>query len=761
MSFKTADQVWSVIDNIRQAGVIRSRNRARINAVFNGDPPYTDKEARENNIETNVNFLEGTRIILQARQQAVDALMKQPSYFSVSLDAGPVFKRSGWGSIITKELNRILKRSSRYLSVLENQLGSAVLHGPGPASWLRRKDWCPVARGVDDMMIPSNTLQSLENLDHFGIRITFTAAELLRVITAESIDKGWNVPLIKQVVPMLLKRQVTANNSESYYDWTNFEKLQEDWKQQSGFWGSDAIPVLRCFDFYYLETDPESEEKPTWRRKIIVDREQTGFNEFGDVAKTEWLYDGKDKDYGTKIEHILHVQFADGAVVPPYKWHSVRSLGYLLYAVCHLMNRVRCKHSDAVFESMLWYFRNVAEGDKERVEMINLKHLGIIPQGLDFVPQGDRHTIDPALIQQFMQANRQLMSDSAASYVQDLEQRGGTPPTATQIIAQVNQANALIGSMLTRMYTLQTPGYREVARRFASFDHPDCKKFRERCESQGVPPEIFTDFDSWNVEPDRVMGSGNKMLAIAQADRLLQIQPQLKPAARDEVTRMFVQSTVEDPAVAERLVPRDTSEPTPGQEKATLAWATLMMGKQVILAPNVNTVEYIGTLALMLEQQLQQIEQSGQVPQLTIVAGLANVLATIAAGVQEIAGDPSEQQVVKELTDILKPAQAMIEKFMAAIKQQQAAQSEQSGQPQMDPEAMAKIQAILLTAKTKADISEKNAEQKRQQKEIAFLQEQQRKQQSLAGELATGDLRTRADIARQNITAANEPRTEP
>ena len=54
----------------------------------------------------------------------------------------------------------------------------------------------------------------------------------------------------------------------------------------------------------------------------------------------------------------MHVQFADGSVVPPFRWHSVRSLGYQLYALCHLLNWLRCRLSDAVFESMMWYFRN-------------------------------------------------------------------------------------------------------------------------------------------------------------------------------------------------------------------------------------------------------------------------------------------------------------------------------------------------------------------------------------------------------------------
>ena len=88
MSFKDPLKIQKAIGAMREASSPRSRNRARINSVFNGDPPYTDAEARDNSIDTNVNFLEGTRIISQARQQFVNAFMKPSKYFSVRLDIG-------------------------------------------------------------------------------------------------------------------------------------------------------------------------------------------------------------------------------------------------------------------------------------------------------------------------------------------------------------------------------------------------------------------------------------------------------------------------------------------------------------------------------------------------------------------------------------------------------------------------------------------------------------------------------------------------
>lgn len=60
--FAPANQVRSLIQNMQTADLDRARNRALLAALFDGDPPYTADEAQENNIEVNVNFLEGPRI---------------------------------------------------------------------------------------------------------------------------------------------------------------------------------------------------------------------------------------------------------------------------------------------------------------------------------------------------------------------------------------------------------------------------------------------------------------------------------------------------------------------------------------------------------------------------------------------------------------------------------------------------------------------------------------------------------------------------
>lgn len=743
-TFKDASFISQMIQEMQTVGLPRSRNRARIADLFNGNPPYTDSEARDNRIETNVNFLEGTRIIHQARQQFTDAFMKPSNFFTVSLDKGPVFKREQWGSIITKQLNKRLKRDMRFTEVLDSQFASSVLHGVGPVTWGRRKDWCPSARGLDDMLVPSRTLKSLENLTYFATRNNYTVADLVRMTGGKNVDRGWNMPLVQSVLASL--RAMTGQQNQQDYSQYDLERLAEDFKENSGFWGSDAAPTVQVFDFYYLD-----EQAKKWSRKLILDPQTAAYDRVQSDVRSGFLYEGR-PEYGSALTEILHVQFADGAVVPPFRWHTVRSLGYLLYSVCHLQNRIRCKFSDSVFESMLWYFRDVATGDEERVNKVELKHLGIIPEGLAIVPPSERHTINEGLVGSAMSMNRQMMNESSASYTNDVDNGTNKEQTATEIMAKVTSANALVGSMLNRAYSYAIPLYRELGRRFCTLDHPDCKAFRDACLAEGVDASVF-DVECWGIEPERAMGNGNKMMSIAQSDRLMAVRAAMPPAAQQRVLHMYVEANTDDPLLADRLIPMEVAAPSKTIQIATLAWGTLIDGQPVVLSDGVNNTELVQVWLEMLDTEIQRINNSGGTPDVLRVQGLANVIATIEGRVAIIAQDPANVEMAKQMKDALGKASNFVQAYIQRIQEQQQAQQQQAGG---DPTAQAKVQAMLIEAKAKAEIKQAEAAQKMQNKQTQFEQGQQQKATKTMAEIATGDTRTAAEILRSNARAQAE-----
>src|SRR5262245_16060278 len=114
MTFTSAEAVEQTVWQMTLADWPRGVNRARINDLANGAPPYTVEEAAQNNIEINVNDLSLTRLAHDGRQQLYNGFMKPGRFFTARTDMGPKHKRMERGITVTTEVNRILKRSLEY-----------------------------------------------------------------------------------------------------------------------------------------------------------------------------------------------------------------------------------------------------------------------------------------------------------------------------------------------------------------------------------------------------------------------------------------------------------------------------------------------------------------------------------------------------------------------------------------------------------------------------------------------------------------------
>ena len=189
------------------------------------------------------------------------------------------------------------------------------------------------------------------------------------------------------------------------------EQWAERWKEDSGMFTGDDIPTIDTFHFYFWNDD---QKVSGWNKRVILDtwgnpglsastgafstsRSQCKYGKVKMGPRSQFLYDPGDRKFADKLSEILHWQFGDASAVAPFRYHSVRSLGFLLYAVCHLQNRMKWRHSrlsESAFEAMLQYFRVTNPEDVERATKIDLINRGVIPDGINFMPQAERWQTD-------------------------------------------------------------------------------------------------------------------------------------------------------------------------------------------------------------------------------------------------------------------------------------------------------------------------------------------------------------------------------
>jgi hypothetical protein len=776
MNFSNPQLVEEIVSELRLADWPRAKNRTRINELANGWPPYSEDEVAAGQIAVNYNDLSMSNIAHNARRQLSNAFLAPDPLFTVELDSGPVWKRRDWAASLQDKVNKKIKGSLRYLETRRSIFAQLVMHGIGPSSWPDAHAWCPESDGIEDILVPSNTLLSLSNLPFLARYRQYSARELWENTHKPQVDPGWNIEKAEKCVKWV-NDQTHALSSAAYLPVWSPEKMEERIKQDGGYYASDCVPTIDCFEFIYWNDDGK---RSGWRKKIILDAwgepgiggaggmslnvkpsKQSGKYGQWNFDKSDFLYDSEERRnpvFCDKLSETVHFQFADCSCVAPFRYHTVRSLGFLLYSICHVQNRLNCKFDESTFEQLMQYFRVTNSVDSERAWKVDLTDKKALPDGLQFVKRDERWEVDGELIKMALAKNRQIMSDNSASFTQDFDQEAGENETATRTMAKVNTSAALVSGLLNQAYNYQKFQYDEICRRFCiqNSRDADVRQFRLAVLKSGVPEEML-EIERWNVQPVRVMGGGNKMLQNAIFDKIMLLYyNKLDPTAQRNFMRLGLASLTDDYELARQAVP-DQPVISDSIHDAQLAAGVMLQGLPVALKEGVNHSEYIEALLATMAAKVQQITQRGGVGTPDEINGLQNLAGETIQGqpvpgngiashiklfsedekpmhVKGVPPDDTVKEKAKHYTDALAQLMNAVKGF--AQRAQEAMKKQQKGNGGMDPEAAAKLQSTMMMAKLKADNARESHAQRTAQRQITFEQESRQKDQEHLQELA-------------------------
>lgn len=764
MRFDSASSVEEVVWDMRISEEPRAADRATLLKLFNGNPPFDEATADENNIQVNRNDLEGVNILSQARHQWNNAFLKPFNFFTAKPEFGPGHKRQEWSHIFTRHANRLLKRNPNMRGLLRSLGANVVLYGVGPCMWKDRRGIVPKAVPVGSLMIPSETEidDFNDDLQYFAIFREWTASKLYEMTHGPKVDSGWNMPLVKIQMDYIRDELRKSPNSLAYQYMP--ERIEELIKQDKGYFGSDAVPTIDVWDFYFRE----AENGDGWYRRILLDwgagasfssyassgSRPTSKNKIGD--KSEFLYSSGHRKYADSVEQILHCQFGDCSAYAPFKYHSIRSLGWMLWGVCDLQNRLHCKFNEAVNEQLMWFFQTAGNQDLIRLKKANFEHMGIIPQGIKFLTPQERYTPNANLIQMAFNRNRQLMADSSTTYTQDIERSAtSSPRTATETMAIVNSAQSLASGILELGYEYAVPLYREQCRRLMLKNNPDrmAREFRVCCLHDGIPVDML-DIDKWTIEPEQVVGGGNKTIQMATVGFLNQIRQNLPPSGQRLVDHISVEAATDQPDLAEEIVPMAGNEPiSTSTEKAQYSTDRMMRGLPFTPPKDAIFEDYITVWLHDLGLIIQNKMQSGGMATAEELTGMMNIAQHIQQFIDIMSKNQAdaEQEKVREFNGMFSQLTNHIKAMAQRLQQQMQAQAKQmgagggNGAAEENAKTSAKIEAMKILAAAKAANTRDAHAQRTQQRQISWEKEEARK-----------DIQTNADINRDGIVTRHE-----
>ncbi len=538
------------------------------------------------------------------------------------------------------------------------------------------------------------------------------------------------------------------------------EKAAERVKGDGGFYVGDQVPTIDVWDLRYFD---ESGGRSGWKRRIILDAWSTPSGsgnatltrKSGSVYDSKgygFLYSSRDRFESSNLNEIVSFQFADLSSVAPFRYHSVRSLGFLIFAVCHLQNRLRCKLSESVFEALMMYFRVKTMDDVERALKLNMVNKGFIDESLQFVPAADRFQVNAALVELGIHENASLIQQNASSFASNENKaQDNVEKTKFQVMAEVNASTNLVSTALQQAYAYQTFEYREIARRFFRENSKDVDvvRFRSNCLRQGVPANLLT-VEAWDIEPERVMGAGNKTLEMAIAQQLMEYRNLYDPEPQRQILRDVTLAITDDPARANQLVPETPVTVTDSVHDAQLAAGVLMQGLPVAIKTGMNHIEYVDTLLTDMAIIVAKGNQKGGMVSPDTLTGLQNMAQHVSQHIQIIAQDPAEKQRVKQYGDQLGKLMNMVKAFAQRLAEQMKKQQSQNGNG-MSPEDQAKIQAQMAMDQLKAQNTSESHAQRTAQRQVQFEMEEKRKAQEHARQMEIEADKAALDLTKERL----------
>jgi hypothetical protein len=733
--FGSPQKIFDVCEAMQRIESDRGSDRTKINSLMNGQQPYTKEDEEKFNIQINVNWGEGKRVMADANRQLNNALLHPGILFNCALEEGKVDKRDEWSTVFTNLIHKPLQRGrtgKRHHFLIRSRNATVCMHGIGAILWPNSYSWKGRFVPLEDLLIPTDTYCDFSNLRYFAVNLYLTPGEFADMALGETVDKGWNQQMARDILDEQ-RNLYTESTSSTWRDQPEAMKQIHD--QNKGYLYSDKVPTIKLRAFYWQEVD----EPNKWYRHIVL-RET-----IGKVKTDKFIYDGKDNVFADDIDQILNVQFGDVNLVAPLKYHSVRSLGVDLFAPAETLNRLRCEFVQAVFEHLKMYFRIQDPADRDRLKQVLLQQYGFIPDGLTIVPREQRHQIDPKLVQQAESEVRGLMQENSSAYVKDVNDSREKEMTAFEANARLNQASVMVNGMLQNMYLQEAFYYQELVRRFLYKESEDAevKKFREDCLKAGIPEELLV-ADKWRVTPERVLGGGDRTLAQQEAQWLLQNKNLYDPMAQTKILRLSTATMLNDPAKALMLVPTAPVSATDGTHAAENVFGTLMTGNQVSVRTGVDLIGFIETLIKMVGAVIQRISATDNMGTPNELVGLVTTIQCVGQHLMVLAGDEKEKPRIKRYGDIIGKAMNFIKSF--AQRQAQA-----KGGAQGDPKDAAKAQSIMMTTQAKIQSKQMQDAAKQRLKMIEFQLDQARENMRLLAEIKREDLSHKQELINDSL----------
>jgi hypothetical protein len=714
----SVDAARAVYRTIKDSDSASSRNRALIDAMFNGAPPFNQNDLLElgQGERTNLDFGDAASLKEQALASYYDLTSSVDVLARVKIDYGTAEQRAEWSQIVSEEFHNTLKEWQEFEINHQMLADNFVSHGVGICFFEDETDWKWKVAGLSEFRIPRGTKANEWDIEVATVEREFMAHELYAFIKDPKVaaDLGWNVKMVR-----LALIHSCRDDSLEMSDW---EKLEEELKNNDILYGNSRSKKIHVVHQWVREFSGKVSH--------LIFLKESLFDE--DSQEEQFLFKRVNRfDAPTNCFVTFCYGIGNGS------YHSIRGLGFKIYPFVQLLNRLRCGMVDGALLASALVVQPSDSGARA-LEDLTLSYYGpyaLFPPGLKIVEKAVpdyRQNVLPVLGD--LSANLQ---NRTIGFQAQAANTDGKARTAYEVRAQLQREAVLSSASINLFYHPWKRLLKEVYRRISSRNYNallpggrEAVEFRRRCLARGVPSEAIHRFVS--VEPVRAIGYGSPGLRQLAVDETMQVFGALDEAGRVNLLRDRIAARFGQEVVDRYLPKPETSLRPPIDDKvAVLENATMSTGSPIPVTPGENHFIHASRHLQALEQ-LQEGLAAGTNPQAALAA-LNIFLPHLAEHLEKLGPDEVRKDQVALMRQRLQQMAASRDRLeseltAAAKKQQEAEQAEMARAMQAEQARISEMERELESSRSLTPESQ----QKILQEQARFEMEVQRHQAKLA-----------------------------
>lgn len=596
---KDSKSLHEIYKKLKDADDKSARNRAEIQAMFDGVPPYSDADlmASGQAYRCNVNFDEASSILESATAGYIDIIHSVENLLSLKTEFGDSKTRAEYNDILAHELTRAIRSWPQFHFNYQLLVQNFVAHGVGIAYWEDDIDWRWRVSMFGDFLIPRKTLACEDEIEIAVCVRSYQVHQLYKFIEdpEAAAEMGWNVDEVRKAI---LKATNGSSSTSAYTDW---ESLQREFKNNDLFTGTAGASEVKVLHAWVKEFDGTVSYYMT-----LENNEAEKF-----LCVKRGLY---------RHVNSAFVFFPFGIGTNGY-YHSIRGLGYKIFPQIQLSNRLRCQMADG---AMLSSTLLLQPSDEQALEDLNFTYYGpysvlapgtvnVVERAMPDVSKSAMPFLNDLVSQMQVKTG---VYEGAKSAINDNREK-----TKFETQAILSGQSRLSLAALNLFYEPWGRVLKETVRRFVCGCYVEGEagsreilEFKERCFMRGVPPEAIAMIDIDSVRPVRAIGSGSESARLLATDELTQLMPGFdeygrKAAIRDRVAARFGYD------LADRYAPPPNAEARPviDVKVAMLENNEMRSGSTIAILPNENHLEHAKIHLTALGEVAGAVE-GGEVP---------------------------------------------------------------------------------------------------------------------------------------------------